>query len=130
MSDVACVRRILLVALGLLMLAFQAQAHAESDGRLLDPTRPQGWQMAESGPVQAAAKSTNALRLQGTFSLAGQRSAMISGQRVSVGDEVAGAEVIEINKNKVVLRVAGETVELASHVADVKSPSTLRGDRK
>ena len=53
---------------------------------------------------------------------------MISGQRVSVGDEVSGAEVMEIDKNKVTLRLGGETIELASVVPEVKSPAGVKGD--
>jgi hypothetical protein len=68
------------------------------------------------------------LKLQGTFSLAGERSAMISGKRVVVGDEVSGALVMEINRDTVVLRVAGEIVELASLLPDVKSPVDSKGE--
>ena len=55
---------------------------------------------------------------------------MISGRRVAVGDRVSGAEVIEIQNNRVLLRVDGETVELASLLPDVKSPTRSRGESR
>jgi Tfp pilus assembly protein PilP len=118
----------LLVSLGILGLV--GQGHGESRNRLLDPTRPQGWQVSERAGVQPLDESVEQLKLQGTFSIAGERSAMISGKRVAVGDEVSGALVVEINRDKVVLRVAGETVELASLLPDVKSPTNSKGDIK
>jgi hypothetical protein len=45
-----------------------------------------------------------------------------------VGDEISGAEVIEIDKHKVTLQIGGETVELASVVPEVKSPADVKGD--
>jgi len=120
--------RILLVSLGILGLV--VQSHGESRVQLLDPTRPQGWRVSEQAQVQPDDRSVEKLKLQGTFSLAGERSAMISGKRVVVGDEVSGAVVVEINRDTVVLRVAGETVELASLLPDVKSPVNSKGDIK
>ena len=103
---------------------------ADKRGQLLDPTRPTGWQASEVGVSDRPGPNVNALRLQGTFSLAGQRSAMISGRRVTVGDEVGGARVIGIDKNKVTLHIDGELRELAYMVPAVKSPTTNQGDRK
>ena len=118
--------RLMLVAIGALGLV--VQSHGESRDQLLDPTRPQGWRVSEQAQVQPHDQSVEKLKLQGTFSLAGERSAMISGKRVVVGDEVSGAVVMEINRDKVILRVAGETVELASLLPDVKSPVSSKGD--
>jgi hypothetical protein len=125
-SDWTGLPRITLVAIGVLGLV--VQSHGESRGQLLDPTRPQGWQVSEQAQVQAQDQSVEKLKLQGTFSLAGERSAMISGKRVVVGDEVSGALVMEINRDTVVLRVAGEIVELASLLPDVKSPVDSKGE--
>jgi hypothetical protein len=121
-------RRILLVAAG--VLGAMSQSHGESLGQLLDPTRPQGWQLSEQARAEPGDPLVEKLKLQGTFSLAGERSAMISGKRVVVGDEVSGALVMQISRDKVVLRVAGETVELASLLPDVKSPVNSKGDLK
>ena len=101
---------------------------ADPDRPLFEPTRPGGWQASGSGLVETRKQPLGALRLQGTFSQAGVRSAMISGRRVSVGDEISGAEVVEIDRYKVTLQIGGETVELASVVPEVKSPAGMKGD--
>ncbi len=101
------------------------QLHAEPDGHLLDPTRPRGWQAPAPGPLDKEPAAV-ALQLQGTFNLAGRRSAVISGQRVVVGDEVSGARVLEINKNTVILQRDGEQIELAALVPDVKTPAGVQ----
>ena len=128
MSESNCLPRISLCLIGVLGMA--AQIHAESHGRLIDPTRPQGWRASEKASTQPEGQSLEALKLQGTYSLEGERSAIISGQRVTVGDRVSGAEVIAINKDRVMLRVAGETVGLASLIPEVKSPVNPEGDGK
>jgi len=126
--ELSSLPRILLVALG--VLGMVVHSHGESSGQLFDPTRPKGWQASEQARIKPLDPSVEQLKLQGTFSLAGERSAMISGKRVMVGDEVSGAVVLEINRDKVVLRVAGETVELASLLPDVKAPVNSKGDIK
>ncbi|HPQ24990.1 MAG: general secretion pathway protein GspB [Gammaproteobacteria bacterium] len=111
-------------------LTGQMLAMAGENGELLDPTRPSGPRTGAVVPADAVENPSTPLRLQGTFSMAGQRSAMINGRRVSVGDQVMGAEVLQINKNTVLVRVEGETVELASLVPSVKSPAdSQRGER-
>jgi len=127
-SELTCRSRLLLLFLG--VLGATGQVHSESHGPLLDPTRPQGWQVSAQDTQQPEDRAVVELQLQGTFSRAGERSAMISGKRVGVGDEVSGAEVIEINRNSVLLRVDGETVELASMLPGVKSLTGLGGSRK
>lgn len=117
------------IAVGCLLLT-AGLAWAETQGTLSDPTRPRGWQVAAAAPVVGGQRAVDALRLQGTFSVGGEKSALLSGQRVLVGDEVAGATVIEINNNKVILRVDGETVELASMMPSVKSPTPGEGDQR
>lgn len=106
------------------------QAAAEPVSPLLDPTRPQGWRPVAPKATASGGPSIDGLRLQGTFSVAGRRSAMISGQRVVVGDEVSGARVIEIDSHKVVLSIDGQTVELASLLPPVKAPTKSPGGRR
>lgn len=114
-----------------LFLLASASTSAElSHSRLMDPTRPMGWQSSLAPVAESQAASAQALRLQGTFSAAGERSAVISGRRVSVGERVAGAQVIKIESNKVILLLDGETVELAATVVGVKSPVNTQGDRE
>ncbi|MGB5570938.1 MAG: hypothetical protein WBM81_16735 [Sedimenticolaceae bacterium] len=126
MSEMPLICRGLGIAMVSLLLAWPVRA--DSERPLFDPTRPGGWQASGSGLVESTKQPLGALTLQGTFSQAGVRSAMISGRRVSVGDEISGAEVIEIDKHKVTLQIGGETVELASVVPEVKSPADVKGD--
>jgi Tfp pilus assembly protein PilP len=127
-SDVSYLTRVLVVAFG--VLGMTGQTSSASQANLLDPTRPKGWRASVETQPQTEQQPVQALKLQGVFSVAGKRSAVISGQRVVVGDEVSGAEVLEIANNKVILQLDGETIELASMVPDVKSPAKFRGDRK
>ncbi len=119
MSEIAYHARrmaLLLCAVG----AVQGAA-AGDDAALRDPTRPSGWHATQD--TAEGRRPLDALRLQGTFSVGGERSALLSGRRVTVGDRVAGAQVVGIDRDRVILRVDGETVELASATAPVKSPS-------
>jgi len=125
--DLRFLRQLLVITVGL--LGFTGPLLADSRATLLDPTRPRGWQASDSTEA-ATEQQPQALKLQGTFSLAGKRSAVISGRRVVVGDQVAGARVLDIDKNKVILQLDGETVELAFTVPGVKSPANNRGDRR
>ncbi len=115
----------------ILMIAMlsAAPAAAEPIPPLSDPTRPHGWRPVAPEDASSGRPSIDGLRLQGTFSVAGQRSAMISGQRVIVGDEVSGARVVEIDTHRVVLSIDGQTVELASLLPPVKAPTKSAGGR-
>jgi hypothetical protein len=121
-SEPAFWRRLLPVAASLCLATV---AVAEGDAGLADPTRPGGWRAEPGGPDAPGPLAS--LRLQGTFSVGGERSALVSGQRVTVGDRVGGAEVIGVDRDRVILRVDGETVELASAVPAVKSPTQGAG---
>ncbi len=101
---------------------------AETEPGLSDPTRPHGWRAAEQSDRSLGRVAASPLVLQGTFNNAGQRSAVVNGRRVSVGDRVEGAEVVEIENNKVVLRIAGETTEFAAPIPVVKSPTNSKGE--
>ena len=128
MSELTALPRILVIVVGVMCLS--GQIHGESSDQMFDPTRPQGWQASGRPQLEPEAPPVSALKLQGTFSIAGKRSAMINGHRVMVGDEVSGAEVVEIENNRVKLRVDGEMVEFASLLPDVKSPVYSTGDQK
>jgi len=120
----------LFLAIGASAAIMVGVAVAGAPGELADPTRPSGWQASPVLPAARQVRPVDALKLQGTFNVAGERSAMLSGRRVTVGDEVGGATVIGIDKNKVILRVGGETVELASVAPVVKAPAHARGDQR
>lgn len=113
----------------LLLLGSLATALADGGARpLLDPTRPGDWQAIGANAGETADQPTATLRLQGIFQAAGERTALISGQRVAVGDQVGTAEVLSIDNDKVTLNVDGKAVELASAIPTVKSPAGDRGN--
>ena len=47
-----------------------------------------------------------------------------------MGDRVDGAEVVEIDNNKVILQMAGETTEFYSSLPAVKSPTKPEGESR
>ena len=128
MFDPKSALRLFAISLG--ALGVSGYLHGEPGTDLIDPTRPKGWQAPVLSASADQMPAAMALKLQGTFNLAGERSAVISGQRVVVGDEVSGARVLGIGNNKVILQVDGEEIELASLVPDVKSPSNGNGVRR
>lgn len=73
-----------------------------------DPTRP------ASFTPSAAASPAGRPRLESVLIAPDRRIAVISGQRVQVGDRVYGAEVVSITEGAVVLRTgqASETLAL------------------
>ena len=101
------------------------QAQAEPAAVLVDPTRPHGWQ-AVTTPDGESEPAAVVFKLQGTFNMAGRRSAVINGRRVGVGDRVSGAEVIEIGKDRVVLEVDGEDMELVKTLPAIKTSVDIR----
>jgi len=115
-------------AWALLLFVVSAFSAWADDSALRDPTRPSGWQLPQHGE-SADGDSTQDLKLQGTFNVGGTRSALVNGQRVRVGDLVAGAEVVDIHADKVVLDVDGERRELLAGVLSVKHPAGRAGGR-
>ncbi len=77
---------------------------ADPFASLPDPTRPSGWQ--DGAPVNQG------LVLQSTTVSSSRRSAVVNGQRVAVGDRVAGATVTEIQAFQVTLQRAGRDITL------------------
>lgn len=69
---------------------------------LQDPTRPPAALSMPQG--SAAALAPSGPQLQSVQISAGRRSAIISGQRVRLGDKVGDARVVRINENEVVLK--------------------------
>ena len=110
------------------LMALLGQVMADSAAPLSDPTRPNGWRENGRVEVPVGRSTANTLVLQGTFSVAGRRSAMIGSRRVSVGDQVGGAQVVDIDSNRVILQMAGETTEFYSSLPVVKSPTQSEGE--
>lgn len=101
-------------------------APAEPSGALVDPTQPQGWQAPAATADGETEPAAAVFKLQGTFNVAGRRSAVINGQRLAIGDLVSGAEVIEIGRDRVVLEVDGESMELVKSLPTIKAPVDIR----
>lgn len=119
-----------IVWLGVLLFwLMPSRGLADQVGGLSDPTQPTGWSASHDSSLQIQPQPVGNLRLQGTFSVGGRKSAMLSGRRVAVGDQVAGATVLAIEHRKVLLRVNDEVVVLAATMPDVKSPARTAGER-
>ncbi len=101
--------------------------HGDQLSGLSDPTRPLGWSASPGLVAKARPQPVGDLRLQGTFSVGGRKSAMLSGHRVTIGDQVAGATVLAIEHRKVLLRIDDEVVVLAATISDVKTPARTVG---
>jgi len=78
---------------------------ADPFASLPDPTRPSGWQ-------DGGAPVNRGLVLQSTTVSTSRRSAVVNGQRVAVGDRVAGATVTDIQAFQVTLQRAGRDITL------------------
>ena len=75
----------------------------ESGEVLQDPTKPADWRA--SRPAKTVAKQ---FKRNYILNADGRQRAMINGQRVSVGDTVSGARVLNITEGAVVLLVDGQ----------------------
>jgi len=96
--------RTLLLFLGL--AALPVTGFADPFANLPDPTRPSGWQDG------IGSTANQGLVLQGTTVYASRRVAVISGQRLVVGDRVQGATVTEIQPFQVMLQRGGRDITL------------------
>ena len=112
-------RRLALLACCLAMTV-QATPH----GELRDPTRPSGRQLSDGDGVAQNETAATPLQLQGMLSRGGERTALINGRRVAVGDRVDNAQVVAIEINRVMLDQDGETIELVVGAGPVKAPTT------
>ena len=73
-----------------------------AEGSLQDPTRPPAELSAPQG--NTGAPVTSGPQLQSVLISAHQRSAIISGQRVKVGEKLGDARVVMISENEVILK--------------------------
>ncbi|HUW29967.1 MAG TPA: hypothetical protein VMV97_15340 [Sulfuriferula sp.] len=86
----------------LLPFAFFLAPSTSAADALQDPTRPPAELSMPQGGAGALAPSGP--QLQSVQISARQRSAMISGQHVKVGDKIGAARVVMITENEVVLK--------------------------
>lgn len=110
--------RRLLPFLTLLLLAGRAVA-------LDDPMRPPDYGAATTAAAAGTASAVP-LVLNGTLIGRERRSAVINGRRVSVGDYIDGARVIEIQPAQVRLQRQGSQLTLSLLPVAVKTPVSAK----
>lgn len=89
-----------LAATAALLLGIVQPAIAESDG---DPTRPYSARSVVSAGTRTAAFNVSAI-----FVSTERRVAVVNGQRVTEGDSINGAIVVEINRDALRLNLNGK----------------------
>lgn len=72
---------------------------SSADDTFRDPTRPPSILFAPVGAAETGGPVLQSVRIS-----PGQRSAIISGEQVRLGDKFGGARVIKINETEVVLK--------------------------
>lgn len=106
-----CVHFYLCLFIGLTSTSlFASTTFTLSNGEVLqDPTKPKIWNL----PTQTASEQQEAsFKLNYIVSSGQERRAMINGQKVVVGDVVAGAKVQQINSDSVYLLYKGKHKEI------------------
>jgi len=110
----------------LLVLGFLAPFNANAE-KLIDPTKPEGY-LAPVTQTEAQQKSVAVRKwvLNTTLVSPYQKIAMINGKRLQVGDEIHGAEVINIDHQKADLRLDGKvfTIKLYNSFISKVNPGS------
>ena len=103
-------------------LAFAAQAQT-----LADPTRPpSGFNLAQSG-VNPAVAAVAPLVLESVLIHPDVRSAIISGQRLALGEKIRGLRLVRIDETEVVLLEGAARRTLKLYPAAQKKPAAAAG---
>lgn len=95
-------------------------AAADTDAMLPDPTRPYAFAatvQAENIPAEGMQWRLNGIRIR-----EGEKSAILNGQLVRTGDNLAGATVVEINPADVVLMQDTQKIVVKLIVSSIKKP--------
>lgn len=90
----------ILIATAALLLSVAPTASAESDR---DPTRPYS-----APPVVSPGSSSSTFNVSAIFVSKARRVAIVNGRRVTEGDSINGAIVVEINKDALRLNLHGK----------------------
>lgn len=106
------------LALALLLLA-AVQAPAE---QLNDPMRPPGKEMTSGGKGERQAVASR-YRLDSVIIAPNRRQAIINGKRLTLGESIGGAKLIDIQTTQVTLQVAGKPHVLTLLPLSIKMPS-------
>jgi MSHA biogenesis protein MshK len=87
--------------LGLALASFVSMTTAQS---LRDPTRPPGGAAAKTASAKKGSRARSEMILQTVLISNERKTAVISGQVVSVGDRISGYKLVEINESEVILK--------------------------
>jgi len=104
---------------------------ARAGEALADPTAPPPPAAADPSPLASdAVEPARALQLQSVLISGERRIAVIDGERVRVGDRVAGAEVVAIEPSEVWLESAAGGIRLPLRRARVKARADSAGSEE
>ncbi len=106
------------LALALFMLA---AAHAPAE-QLNDPMRPPGKEMMSGGKGGRQTVASR-YRLDSVIIAPNRRQAIINGKRLTLGESISGAKLIDIQTTQVTLQVAGKSHVLTLLPLSIKMPS-------
>jgi hypothetical protein len=105
------------LALGMI----SALAAADTGSMLPDPTRPYAFAttiQAETLPAEGVQ-----WRLSGVRIREGEKSAILNGKVVRIGDRLAGATIVEVNPADVVLTQDGQRIVVKMILSSIKKPA-------
>lgn len=95
-------------------------------GELRDPTEPYGFRSSQAGQssaVTAPLFDADSLRLSGIFIGPADNSAVINGQRLRIGDQIAGARLVTIKPRLIELERDGDRIKIELLPITVKRPA-------
>jgi hypothetical protein len=100
-----------------------ALAAADTGAMLPDPTRP----YAFATTVQAETLPAEGVqwRLSGVRIREGEKSAILNGKVVRIGDRLAGATIVEVNPADVVLTQDGQRIVVKLILSSIKKPARI-----
>lgn len=92
-----------------------------------DPTQPPGW-LSGATPIKKQVAAPARFNLQQVLNRNGHRLAVINNQLVKTGDRVAGAKVVAIRADSVVLNISQKRLTLS--LLDRTNVSVRRSDNR
>lgn len=110
-------------------LAAQGQ-NVTVDGEVfVDPTRPLFWtQSAETSVERVLPTRIQPSNYLVSFVRTGSRSpiAVVNEQRVTIGDVIGGATVVEIDRSGIILEIGEERARISLYSTNIKGPAASR----
>lgn len=105
-------RFLLVMSLVLLSVCIQAVAATQLNEEIADPTKPASFGANDVNSRKKSDKQQQDFKLSSILLSPRRRMAIINGKLLYIGDEIAGAYVIAIDKDSVVLQGVGGVVNL------------------